>query len=165
MTADVPRPNLRRIGENALTEVLGKALSLPVTLPNAPRPPRSSRPPDQISSTVLLAGQRLSGAVQLRLPVPFVIHTIRRLTGLEAVARDADAVLADAAGELANMVAGRVAVHLAACGYACTLDTPSLTRGTCLSGETDPGVEHGRVELCCAGHWLALELQCRYAGS
>jgi CheY-specific phosphatase CheX len=162
MTPVSNRPDLQRIGENAFAEVLDTLLSLPATVRN----PAGHSPPsdalDQITSTVLLAGQRLSGSVHVQLPLSFVARAVHRLTGLDGATQDANAVLDDTAGEFANMVAGRVAARLAADGYPCTLAIPSVSRSARLPIETQPGADHGRADLVCAGHWLSLEVQCRY---
>jgi CheY-specific phosphatase CheX len=169
MTPASNRPDLRQIGESALREVLSVFLSLPATLRNSsshsPSPSASphSAAPDQITSTVLLAGQRLSGSVHVQLPLAFAAHAVHLLTGLDPAAADANSVLNDTAGELANMVAGRVAVQLAAGGYPCTLGTPLVARSACFPIQTEPGVDRARTELFCEGHGLSLEVQCRYA--
>jgi len=164
MTPDSHRPDLRRIGASAFTEVLATLLSLPVTVPESTNDRPVSDAPDGISSSVLLAGQRFSGSVHLQLPRAFVAHAVRLLTGLDGDAGNANALQDDAAGELANMVAGRVASQLAADGYSCKLGTPSVARSR-LTTQGQPAVEHGRADLICAGHWLSLEIQCCYAAS
>ena len=161
MTLAPHQPDLRRIGASAFTEVLGTLLSLSATVQESADDRPVSAAPDEISSSVLLTGQRLSGSVHLRLPQAFVAYSVRRLTGLEGAARDA--VQDDAAGELANMVAGRVAAQLAADGFPCSLGTPSVSRSPCLPIETEPGVDHGRTDLFCDGHWLSLKVRCLYA--
>jgi CheY-specific phosphatase CheX len=161
MTPALNRPDLRQLGQRAFTEALSVFLSLPATPGTPSRPSPPSRARDQITSKVRLAGQRLSGSVHLHLPREFVARAVHRLTGLEDAERDA--VLEDAAGELANLVAGRVAAQLAADGYACLLDTPSVSRSPDSASSPDPGGEHGRTDLFCDGHWLALEVQCHYA--
>jgi len=143
--------------------MLGVMLSLPATLRNTSSHLPSSDAPDWIISTIHLAGKRLSGSVRIRLPLAFVAHAVRLLTSMSGVSQDTDALLDDTAGELANMVAGRVAVQLAADGYPCTLSTPSVSRGEGPLIETDPGVDHGRTDLLCDGHWLSLDLKCHYA--
>ena len=83
MTPASDKPDLRRIGESAFTEMLGTLLSLPATIrePAADRPVSAAS--DEVSSSVRLTGQRLSGSVHLRLPQAFVSYTVRRLTGLD----------------------------------------------------------------------------------
>jgi CheY-specific phosphatase CheX len=162
MTPAANRPDLHRIGESAFAEVLGNLLSLPATVRNPAGPSPLSAASDQITSTVHLAGQRLSGSVHVQLPLSFVAHAVHRLTGLDGATPDANAVLDDTAGELANMVAGRVAARLAADGYPCTLGIPSVSRSARLPLGTQPGTDLGRADLICAGHWLSLEVQCRY---
>jgi len=163
MTPPSHRPDLRRIGQTVFPEVLNVLLSLPATLQSSSNLTPQSDAPDKIFSTVHLTGQRLSGSVHLKLPLDFVAHAVHVLTGLKDAAPDANAILDDAAGELANMVAGRVAVQLAAVGYPCTLSTPSVSRGAGPPIETDSGVDYGRTDLLCDGHWLSLDLKCRYA--
>jgi CheY-specific phosphatase CheX len=163
MTPAAHKLDLRRIGESAFTEVLGTLLSLPATVRESATDRPVSDAPDNISSSVLLTGQGLSGSVQLRLPQAFVAYAVRRLTGLDVDAGNANELQDDAAGELANMVAGRVASRLAADGYHCKLGTPSVSRGARLSTESRNGVVHGRTDLICDGHWLSLEIQCCYA--
>jgi len=157
------KPDLNSIGESALTEVLGTLLSLSATVRESADDRSVFAAPDEISSSVLLTGQRISGSVHLRLPLAFVVYAVRRLTGLEGDAGNAGELQDDAAGELANMVAGRVASLLAADGYPCTLGTPSVCRGERLATKNQDAVAHGRTDLICEGHWLSLEIQCCYA--
>lgn len=157
------RPNLRRIGESAITKVLGSFLSLSATVRESEDDSPISAASDEINSSVLLTGHRLSGSVHLRLPQAFVANAARRLAGLDGGAENANELEDDAAGELANMVAGRVASQLAADGYPCTLGTPSVSRSALPPIPTQPGSDHGRVELICDGHCLTLELHCRHA--
>jgi CheY-specific phosphatase CheX len=164
MTSASGRPDLRRIGQSAFLEVLSVLLSLPATVENpSSRASALSNAPDRVTSTVPLAGQRLTGSVHLHLPLAFVARAVRILTGLDRVEGETNGVMEDTAGELANMVAGRVAVQLAADGYPCTLGTPSVSRNVTLPIETELGMDFGRIELFCDGHWLSLELKCRYA--
>jgi CheY-specific phosphatase CheX len=163
MTPAAPRPDLRQIGETAFTEVLSVALSLPATLRNPTGDSPVSVAADPITGTVRLAGQRLSGIVRVRLPRAFVAHAVRLLTGLEGDAEDATAAQNDAAGELTNMVAGRVAARLAAVGYPCTLGTPSVSRSAPSAIGAQPGADFEHTDLICEGHGLSLDLQCLYA--
>jgi CheY-specific phosphatase CheX len=163
MTAASHQPDLRRIGASAFTEVLGTLLSLSATVQESADDRPGSAAPDEISSSVLLTGQRLSGSVHLRLPQAFVAYAVRRLTGLDVDAGNANELQDDAAGELANMVAGRVASQLAADGYPCKLGTPSVSHSARLATKNQNGVAQGRTDLLCEGHWLSLEIQCCYA--
>jgi CheY-specific phosphatase CheX len=165
MTPTSNRPDLQHIGQSAFTEVLSVLLSLPATVGNSSSHSSLSSAPDRITGTVLLTGQQISGCVHVLLPLAFVAHAVHLLTGLDGAAPDGIALLDDTAGELANMVAGRAAVQLAAAGFPCTLGTPSVSRSASLPVETEPGMDHGRTDLFCDGHWLSLELKCRYAVS
>jgi CheY-specific phosphatase CheX len=163
MTSPSNKPDLRRIGESAFTEVLDTLLSLSATVRESANDSPVHAAPDEISSSVPLTGQRLSGSVHLRLPQAFVAHAVRRLTGLDGDAGNTNELQDDAAGELANMVAGRVVSELAADGYHCKLDTPSVSRGARLAAKNENGAACGRTDLICEGHWLSLEIQCCYA--
>lgn len=163
MTAAGNKPNLTRIGQSAFAEVLGVLLSLSATAENSSCHSPLSKAFDGITSTVLLAGSQISGSVHIQLPLAFVARAVQQLTGLDDAAGDAREVQDDAAGEFANMVAGRVAAQLAAHGYPCKLGIPSVSRSPSLPIGTEPGMDHGRTDLFCDGHWLSLELKCRYA--
>ena len=152
MTPASDNPNLRRIGESAFMEVLDTLLMLSATVRESAIDRPVSVAPDEISSRVLLTGQRISGSVHLRLPPAFVAYAVRRLTGLEGDAGNANELQDDAAGELANMVAGRVASQLAAHAYPCELGTPSVSRGAQLATKNQNGVAHGvQPETATAG--------------
>jgi CheY-specific phosphatase CheX len=163
MTPTSGRPDLCRIGGSAFTEVLSVLLSLPARIHEPLGDSHLSIAPEQITSKVHLAGQRLSGSVNLQLPLDFVSRAVQFLTGLDGDSREAKELQEDTAAELANMVAGRVAAQLAKDGYACTLGTPSVSRGAGLPVEIEPGMDYGQTDLVCDGHRLSIELKCRYA--
>ena len=162
MTPVSPSPDLARIGECALAEVLKTFLSLPATVCGSADSSLLSSAPEPITSRVLLSGQRLSVDVHLQLPVAFLAQAVEQLTGLDGDSAEATALQEDTAGELANMVAGRVAAQLAASGYPCRLGTPSVARNATLPPAPGPGSDCGRTNLLCAGHSVWLEIQCRY---
>jgi CheY-specific phosphatase CheX len=162
MTPASTRPDLHSIGKNAFTEVLDTLFALPVAVREAAGDAFVSGAQDQITSSVLLTGPRLSGWVFVQLPQAFVAHAVRLLVGQDGDAGDSNALEDDAAGELANMVAGRVAAQLGAHGYTCALSTPSISRSASLPIKTQPGIEHGRTDLICEGHRLSLEIRCHY---
>ena len=163
MTPASNKPDLRRIGESAITEVLGTLLSLPTTIREREAGHPVSAAPGEVNSSILLTGERLSGSVHLRLPQAFVAYAVRRLGGLDDEAENTKELQDDAAGELANMVAGRVASQLAADGYPCKLGTPSVSCSARSATKNQDVVAHGRTDLICEGHWLSLEIQCCYA--
>ena len=163
MTPASEQPDLRRIGESAFMEVLDTLLMLSATVRESANDRPVSAAPDEISSSVVLTGQRISGSVHLRLPTAFVAYAVRRLTGLDGDAGNASELQDDAAGELTNMVAGRVASQLAAHAYPCKLGTPSVSRGARSATKNKNDLAQGRADLICEGHWLSLEIQCCYA--
>ncbi len=162
MTSLPNRPDLRRIGESALTQVLSTLSPRSSTAGNPSTPLIASDAHEQITSSIALKGPRLCGSVLVRLPRGFVTHATHVLTGLDGNAAEANGLLDDTAGELANMMAGCVATHLAQDGYACTLGTPSVSRNSHRAIELPPGDESGGTELTWGGYRLAIEIQCHY---
>lgn len=161
MTSASHRPDLARIGECALAEVLKTFLSLQATVCDSADGSLLSTAPEPITSRVSLSGRRLSVDVHLQLPAAFLAQAVELVTGLDGDSAEANALQEDTAGELANMVAGRVAAQLAASGYPCRLGTPSVARNATLPTAPAPGADCGRTNLLCAGHSLWLGIQCR----
>jgi CheY-specific phosphatase CheX len=162
MNSAATRPDLRKIGGTALLEVLATLWSWPATLRNPNDPSSPPHPPRLIRGLVHLAGPRIRGSVRVQLPPDLAARAIRRLTGLDVTPSDSRALLEDMAGELANMVAGRVAEQLAMEGYPSSLDTPKNCAGS-FPGEAESGGDQAQIEVLCENYWLSLELQCRYA--
>jgi CheY-specific phosphatase CheX len=165
MTLAANKPDLRCIGAGAVTEVLGTLLSLAAAVADSASQALSGGEPDLITSRVGLTGPRISGSVMVQFPEAFLTMAVRRLTGAEVGTGDPTALRDDAAGELANMVAGRVATQLAAVGFPCNLGTPALSRGGFPRIESDPGLDRGLIEFLCDGQRLSLEIRCRYVVS
>jgi CheY-specific phosphatase CheX len=162
MTPASNQPDLGQIGQRAFTEVLNTLLSLPATVCDPAGQRIAPGAPEQLTSVVRLAGPRVSGGLHLQLPLGFVAHAVKHLTGLDGDSPDAGAVQEDTAAELANMVAGRVAAQMTANGYPCSLGTPSVARHAGLPAGPESGVDCGRTNLICEGHLLSLELHCCY---
>jgi hypothetical protein len=157
------KPDLRRIGELAFVEVLQVLMAMPATVQNFPNHRDQEVSPDQMISEVPFTGERFFGVVRLHLPLAFVMHVNCTITGLDHPRTDSDTMLADPAGELANMVAGRVAARLAGEGFPCNLGTPKVTIGASDSAKPESGTDHVRSEFNCADYSVSLELLCRYA--
>lgn len=162
MTPASHQPDLSRIGQCALVEVLNTFLSLPATVDDSASSDRPSTTPGTITSRVPLSSQQVSAEVYLHLPAAFLAMAVELLTGLNRDSQEATALQEDTAGELANMAAGRIAAQLAASGYPCRLGTPSVVRNAALPFTPETGVAHGRTNLLCQGHSLWLDIDCRY---
>ena len=162
MTAAANKPDLRGIAEGAFIEVLKDLLSLTASPRTCSSPPLDSEILNPIASSVALDGQRVSGTVRIELPQAFVARAVRLLTDRDDPSQDTTAAQTDAAAEIVNMVAGRVAARLRLNGYSCRLGTPSVSRGGPEAIQTEPGTDCGRADLVCAGHRLSIEVHCRY---
>lgn len=116
-------------------------------------------------AAVALCGEKITGEVRLHLPYGFVREAWGRLLG-EAGADSGDpGAHRDFAGELANMIAGRVATVLGEWGCPCQLGTPVISFSEVRPGFRPATPEAIRTEWICAGHWLTLDLQCLPAGT
>ncbi len=162
MTPPRHRPDLRGIGESAFMEVLSTLLRLSSTVANPATSTALSGGVDQMTSTVHLTGPKVSGSVCVQFPMSFIIHAVHIVTGVGRDTAEADGLVDDTAGELANMVAGRVAARLAEAGYVCGLGTPSVSRGSPLPIENQTTVGDGRADLICEGHRLVVDIRCHY---
>lgn len=163
MTRPSAPPDLRRIGEHALAEVLGAFLALPSQSIDPACERSLAASTGTVAGTVGLAGPRLAGRIRFESPPAFLTHVLRLLAGPRDAASAAGAPLEDVAGELANQVAGRVAAQLTAAGVTCFLSSPDLSRASPPADAPRAGTRSARVEALCAGHRLSLELDLAFA--
>jgi CheY-specific phosphatase CheX len=156
------KPDLDDIGASAFREVL--TVLCPGSV--ASRDPAVADPSfpacEGMAGSVVLTGEQVSGRVEVHVPRPFVMAVFRQLTGIGDGGEGHDALLDDATGELANMVAGRIAARLGADGYPCTLGTPSISRGVPPPSTVQAEADCGRADLSCDGHTVSLALRCRF---
>lgn len=150
------RPDLDRVGEDALREVLGTFLGWSV----AELPPSAGVAGAEaevwLQATVPLTGPRLSGCLQIQLPRAFVAEAVRRLALPTHRAPVGDTEVEDLAGELGNMLAGQVTARLRIQGYSCELGLPQVAAVP----DAQPS-GHSRTVWSCHGHRLTLEIRLR----
>jgi CheY-specific phosphatase CheX len=171
------KPDLDRIGGEALRAVLGALLGIPATEVKPVDEAASDAPGPGLLATVQLTGPRVSGVVHLRIPHGFAEEAVFRLHGNKPLPLVSRAEVEDFTGELCNMLAGRVAAGLRLEGYACGLGTPEVVDQsgvgrTCRSAPDLPagapagapagGFGATRLDWTCQGHRLTLEMQIRY---
>lgn len=155
-------PDLGRIGGRALLEVLATLLSLPAIEVKSMDAAAAGSAGAPILATVELTGARVSGAVHLRIPLAFAERAAGLLHGENGTRSAGDTELDDLAGELCNMVAGRLASQMCAEGYPCRLGTPGVVRGSRSRLAPEPGTDLARTDWACQGHQLTLEMRFRY---
>lgn len=161
MILPLPRMDLDQIGGNALLEVLASLLELPATgIARDSDVPAEARDP-RIVATVPLAGDGISGEVRLEFPEPFARHAEGLLLGPDATSHSTALQLRDLTGEVANMIAGRVAASLTQQGHPCSLGVPSVTHTEGVHPVPATGELHTRTLWSCAGHPIALEVHCQ----
>jgi len=156
------KPDLQRLGREALCEVLGALLDFPLTEGRSARETDAESPDGRLQGTVKLTGPHVSGTVHLQLSRAFARHAVVHLVGATHPRPPGDAEVQDFAGELCNMLAGRVAAQLRSQGYPCELGVPEVVREPPGLPEPEPGTERGRTDWTCQGHRLALEMRLRY---
>ncbi|MBN9694074.1 MAG: chemotaxis protein CheX [Verrucomicrobia bacterium] len=149
MNTSLPASELTRWMGTALTEVVETLLGGSVTnSTQVPIPPT----PTALVAEIALIGATSQGAVRLILPDAFVRSAAAALLGGSEADPRSEAQLKDFGGEVANMVAGRLASELRRVGFPCTLGTPSVSRGWVAPSET---IVTG--EWLCQGFPLRLE--------
>ena len=145
-----------------MKEVLDSLLSLSATAATGiPQTETALNHPHLVGS-VTLAGAGVSGSVHLALAEEFVEHAAGILLGKNHAATRSESVINDLTGELANMVAGRVAADLGRLGFPCSLGIPSVVRGAGRAREPEPAEDRARTHWTCRGHRITLEVRCRY---
>jgi len=160
MSSSGSQPDLDRLGGQVLREVLGSWLGL------AAEPGREASHEAQagLLASVPLTGERISGTVRIHLTQPFAEQVCVRLMGGNHRGPVGHADLADFAGELCNILAGRVVAQLRSEGYASALGTPDVVGGRHLPdpSEPEPNTQSSRTNWSCQGHRLQLEMRFRY---
>lgn len=167
MSATGASPDLDRIGRHALPEVIEAFLGWSVTeLP--PTPVDLTRAAeDRLLAVVQLQGPQVAGVVQLELPPTFAAQAAVRLVGGGHRPPSGHVEAGDFAGELTNLLAGRVAARLRLEGYPCALSNPEVALGgqSALESLQDPrptparSTAQGRTVWSCQGHRLTLEIR------
>jgi hypothetical protein len=139
-----PVPDLDSIAAAAVREVFAIGFSLHL-VPESPDEIRDA-PEDGLwlTSLVNLEGRRTGGIVHLEISESLLDQLNESLgdCGRDPSARENE--LADLAGELGNMIAGRIASGLAASGLRFTLSTPVVLRGRRTEDEGGAGKRRSR---------------------
>ena len=132
-----PGLNLVPIATEAIRDVLAtgfKVRPVPVPLDEIPE---ASGHGAWMTSSVNLEGKESRGFVHLEISESLLDRLDESLADSRHDSSTRDSDLADLAGELCNMVAGRIGAGLAATGLLFTMNTPVVLRGR--RRETDPG--------------------------
>ncbi|MBX3734924.1 MAG: chemotaxis protein CheX [Verrucomicrobiae bacterium] len=160
MSAASNVPDLRGISSRALVEVLEALVSLSAMEVRRAVGTAGGVAGPGFGATVAMCGERISGEVHLDLPESFAREASARLLGpFDATSADATQLM-DFAGELANMVAGRMAASLDAAGFPCRLGTPVVGCGPGRRGSSELDAGGTQTDWICEGHRLTLEVRC-----
>lgn len=108
--------------------------------------------------SVNLEGKQVRGSVQLQVSEGLMDQLNTSLGDCSDDPAIRESELADLAGELCNMVAGRIGAGLAAAGHLFTLSTPEVCRGRALEMSTDADKECSCTGWTCAGGTLTLKI-------
>ncbi len=158
MIPEPPIPELGSVTASALAEVLVTQFKLSAIASAPADTPTADQTEQCLVGSVKLTGGLISGDVQLQLPKAFVAKLTAVLLGPNAASvTDEDA--ADIAGELCNMLAGRIAASLTAAGYSSILSIPTVARGRRLEFENAPGAKTCWTNWTCEGHLLKVASQ------
>ena len=110
-----------------------------------------------LNSAVELHGENSHGRVSLKVPVPWLESLNASLGDSSEDSALRAGELMDLAGELANMIAGRIAAGLAETGRTCTLSTPSVAPNP--QPQRESGGEISETCWTCAGGELTLKVE------
>jgi chemotaxis protein CheX len=122
-----------QLTQEAVKMVFQSMLSMEVN----PEPPSDqvADPAGEIIGSVAFIGEA-SGIIYLYAGATFARVITSRLLGISELEVDNGEMVADAIGELSNMVAGYVKSRLCDGGWSCVLTIPSVVRGQQLSVES-----------------------------
>jgi hypothetical protein len=158
MTLPNPVPDFDRVAAQALQEVLSTQFQRRVepALPGAIA--RAAGQGPWLTARVDLVAAALTGCLRLELPEAWLLQLNASLQGGDPAGAAAPSDLADLAGELCNMTAGRIAARLAGAGGPSQLGTPAVVRGPLPEPEAGPAGAPGRSCWTCDGQVLRLTL-------
>lgn len=109
-------------------------------------------------STVNLEGSQARGSVHLQVSESLMDLLNKSLGDCSDDPSERESERADLAGELCNMVAGRIGAGLATAGHLFTLSTPDVYRGRALETGTDADKWGSCTGWTCAGGTLTLKI-------
>ncbi|MGA2248574.1 MAG: chemotaxis protein CheX [Verrucomicrobiota bacterium] len=142
-----------------LAEVFSTMLSLPA-LPVTEPVPESLL--ERISGTVSFAGEAVTGAVYLHVPVPFAVRITCAMLGMQPEEAPGDADVNDVMGEVANMLAGGLKSWLCDAGAACVLTTPAIIRGASFRILAREGVSQIQFHFLSDAQYGLLEVHIKF---
>ena len=119
--------------------------------------PLPDDPGGQIIGSVGFTGDA-TGMIYLYASMTFARQITSVMLGIATEEVDSDEMVADAIGELSNMVVGRVKSRLCDSGHPCTLTIPSVVRGRQMSVEAPSGVRRRVIGFHQGQHRLLAEM-------
>ena len=147
--------DLDQLIRNCVSDVFGTMLSMNVER----HAPISMEPNGEahIASAVGFAGA-ITGVVYLYTSASFGKQIAASLLGLEESEVDADEMVNDVMGEIANMVVGNFKSGLCDRGYSCALTIPSIVRGSHFTVEPISNTERQVFHYTCRNRPLVVEV-------
>jgi hypothetical protein len=154
MPPSISNNELDLIAAAALQSVLAGQFQLPARPASSAEVAQSKAAGPAWTGSVELQGEELAGRVWLQSPGPWIESLNGSLGngGADPAAREGECL--DLAGELCNMMAGRIAAGLAAAGCRYTLSTPTVIRAA--PPPAPPGGKTSQTCWTCAGGVLTL---------
>ena len=140
---------------NCVSDVFGTMLSMNVE----PQPAVPLQPTGEahIASAVGFSGT-MTGVVYLYTSASFGRQIAASMLGLEETEVDADEMVNDVMGEIANMVVGNFKSGLCDRGYSCALTIPSIVRGSHFTVEPISSTERKVYHYSCRNRPLVVEV-------
>jgi len=151
--------DLDPIAADALRDVFASRFErqlVPVSLDEIPEAPGDA---PWLISTVNLEGSQARGSVHLQVSESLMDLLNKSLGDCSNDPSERESELVDLAGELCNMVAGRIGAALAAAGHLFTLSTPTVHRGPTLGKGADADKWSSDTVWTCVGGTLTLKIR------
>lgn len=149
----------QRVNET-VTNVFGTMVQLSAQL--TPGVPPGDPDFERVSGSVGIAGEQLTGAIYLHLPVLLARRAAGAMLGLRGPAPADSPAISDVIGELTNMISGGLKAALNDAGAECGMSTPAVIRGRHFAIETRPEVTRSAFSFTCDNQTFSVEVHLRY---
>lgn len=123
--------------------------------------PESESPSDQVSGTLGIVGDTVTGAVYIHLPEPLACLIANAMFGNPVEQAVSDGDLNDVVGELTNMIGGGFKSALCDADRPCAMSTPSIIRGA-YAVEVPQELRRETFHFTCQGHAFAVEVHTKF---
>lgn len=117
---------------------------------------------ERVTGSVGIAGEQLTGAIYLHLPVLLARRAAGAMLGLRGPAPADSPAISDVIGELTNMVGGGIKAALNDAGTDCGMSTPAVIRGRHFAIEIRPDITRSAFSFNCDNQTFSVEVHLKF---